>query len=235
MWKTSLKEKHTKQYLLLKKLLLEMFFPKKCLGCGKEKTWLCSKCFQEIYFSAQEKTILFPKKHPLTGLIPVVSYHQPLFQIILHQYKYHFAKELAEPLSRFLIKKLKQYPSLFKTKPVVIPVPLHPKRLRWRGFNQVELLAQKLSWKFDLPLNKNCLIRIKHSTPQVDLKNHLERKNALKNAFSLKEKINLKQKNIILIDDVWTTGATLTECAKILRKLKPKEIWGVVLAKASNN
>ena len=107
-------------------------------------------------------------------------------------------------------------------------MPLHKKRQRLRGFNQSEQLARAISKNFNLEINHN-LIRIKHKKAQAKLheKNRWEN---IKNCFSYQGK-NLNNKNILLIDDVATTGATLNECAKVLKENNAKEVWGLVVAK----
>jgi ComF family protein len=122
-----------------------------------------------------------------------------------------------------------------------VPVPLHKRKLRERGFNQAELLAKEVAEYFSLSLETKALIRKKYTPPQVRTKNHKARRESLKNAFEISsiftkkcisENTNfLKEKIIILIDDVTTTGATLFEAAKVLKRAGAKEVWGLVVAK----
>ena len=110
---------------------------------------------------------------------------------------------------------------------LIMPIPLHKRRRRWRGFNQSELLAKIIGKNFDLEFSED-LKRIKYTTPQAKL-DRKQRKTNIKNCFVWTGK-NLKNKNIILVDDVTTTGSTLNECARVLRANGAREIWGLVIA-----
>jgi len=129
-----------------------------------------------------------------------------------------------------------------KEKPILIPIPLHPRRLRERGFNQAEILAREISKYFNWDVLTDVLTRKRYTTAQVNLKAHERAKN-LKNAFDeeIKKYRNreikdddasiIKNRTVILIDDVLTTGATLNEAGKVLKDLGVNEVWGVCLAK----
>lgn len=218
--------------------ILDLLFPVQCLGCGQEGKYICPVCFEKIPL---EQKIIYragPKKSPLTGLITAGFYNYPLLKEAIRRYKYDFVKGLARPLGQLMVKSLetgmvlKQYQNSSPKKLFLIPVPLHQKRLRWRGFNQAELLAQEISQTLNLPLS-NVLERIKRALPQVKIKEASERKRNIKNVFRLRQPLNsdLQHSTIILIDDVLTTGATLKECAGILKKAGAKKIWGLVLAR----
>jgi len=113
----------------------------------------------------------------------------------------------------------------------LIPLPLHPSREKERGFNQSELLAEIISKTFNLPLEKNILIRAKNTRAQAELTDWEERQANLQNAFTVANPENLKGKNIILVDDVYTSGATMSAAAETLRASGAKKIIGLVLAK----
>jgi ComF family protein len=165
-----------------------------------------------------------------------------LLRQIIYEYKYRFVQELSIPLSYLMTVFLQRidFVKIFKSSNVdliLIPVPLHGRRLAWRGFNQAELLAQKIATHFNSTLINDILIRSRHALPQMDIKDQNERKENIKTAFAISKKYNfeknnfLKDKIVILIDDISTTGSTLEECAKTLKPLKPKEIWGLVIAR----
>ena len=113
----------------------------------------------------------------------------------------------------------------------LIPMPLHSSREKERGFNQSELLAEIISKTFNLPLEKNILIRAKNTRAQAELTDWEERQANLQNAFTVANPENLKGKNIILVDDVYTSGATMSAAAETLRASGAKKIIGLVLAK----
>jgi competence protein ComFC len=123
---------------------------------------------------------------------------------------------------------------IFPEDAFLLAVPLHSKRLRWRGFNQAELLAQVISRQLEIPLAKNILRRFKYRPPQASVKGVWQKKMNVKDSFQLfsesSRSIPFQDKTIILVDDLSTTGATLAECAKVLKSLQPKEIWGLVIA-----
>lgn len=145
--------------------------------------------------------------------------------------KYKFAKGVAEELGRYAILELKKrFPTLPK-KAGLVPIPLYWHRQNWRGFNQSsllgEIIAKEMGWQF-LP---DLLIRKKSTTPQVQLKGH-DRKKNVKGVFAVNPQYGLKTIHPILIfDDVWTTGSTMKEAAKTLKKAGVKEIWGLTLTK----
>ena len=124
---------------------------------------------------------------------------------------------------------------------MVVAVPLHKQRIRERDFNQAELLAKEVAEYFSLPLNANVLIRKKYTPPQAKTKNHKARRKSLENTFEISPEFTkrcvaenknlLKEKTIVLVDDVFTSGATLSEAAKVLKQAGAKKIWGLTVAK----
>jgi ComF family protein len=113
-----------------------------------------------------------------------------------------------------------------------VPVPLSKKKLRWRGFNQAEEIAKELANFLKIPLISDCLIKTKETKDQVEL-SEKERKENVKGAFYIKNKEKIAGKNVLLVDDVFTTGATMEEAAKVLNEAGSEKIVGVVVAKAS--
>lgn len=112
----------------------------------------------------------------------------------------------------------------------IVPVPLHPRRLRERGYNQSGLLAKELGKLINLPVIQDSLIRIKEARPQVRASNVKERRRNVANAFICQdEKVSGKQ--IILVDDVCTSGATLESCASALKNKGAITVWGLTLAR----
>ncbi len=114
---------------------------------------------------------------------------------------------------------------------LLIPIPLHKSRLRERGFNQALVLAREIEKRFPLPLDYLNLQRIRDTQPQINLKEKERRKN-VRGAFGLREKQKVKGKRILLIDDVYTTGATVNECSRVLRKGGAKRVDILTLARA---
>ena len=246
--------------------VLDLLFPKFCLGCQKEGFYICSDCLAKIEINKFSNCFICGKrtadnqvcstcqrKTKLTGLLIASSWENLLLRQIIYEYKYRFIKDLSIPLSELLVIFLNhsgfftQHLPLDIDSYILIPIPLHKRRLIWRGFNQAELLAKQLNKYLKIPLVNNLIIRSRHTLPQMDISDKSKRIKNIANAFQLNPEWSpgfsqrqeshpkgwspVRGKIIILIDDVCTTGSTLEECAKILKPLKPKEIWGLVLAR----
>lgn len=219
----------------MKNKIIDLLFPKTCLGCNKSGQFLCNSCLQYLYLNILSSPTI-DQLDPISKIIVASDYNYPLVKKIIHHYKYNFVKELSDPLALLAIKQLQQT-QLLPEKTILVPVPLHPYRLRWRGFNQSQMLAEKINQKLKFPLLNQIIIRQKNTKPQVKFNNQQRQKN-IKNAFTLNEKlinskkISFKDKTFVLIDDVITSGITLQECARTLQKLNPKQIQAAVIAQA---
>lgn len=233
---------------MIKKFILDLLFPQFCLGCQKEGEILCAECFEKIPFYSGflcpvcGKRDWEPRKHIacadktfLKTLIVATAY-DGIVRKIIHAYKYKSIQSLTEPLSQLLIKTMGTgLPNRFFGFSI-IPIPLHPARLKQRGFNQAELIAKKLGEFYKIPVINNALIRVKNTLPQVEVGEKEKRKENIKNAFACLPaealaKAGFREKKILLIDDVSSTGATLEEAARVLKNSGAKEIWGIVVAK----
>ncbi len=231
---------------------VDLLFPSTCIGCNIEGEILCDDCLKLIPFESLqvcpicEQTITVSgalctlcKNNsiaPLKRLVVAASYQDQLLPKAIHFYKYKFVHELATPLGKILEKALL---SLNVPAPdVIVPVPLHPRRLRWRGFNQAKLLADHLSINLVphllLPVEENILVRTRNTSSQLKVKNYSSRLENISGAFSIDPKhdsSSITRNHVLLVDDVCTTGATILECAKELQTLGPKSITAVVLAR----
>lgn len=227
----------------IKKMILDGLFPVRCLGCGTFDHWICPQCHTTLPILTEQhcpicKKHITPngdvcftcdKKHlsNIDGIFIASYYHDPLLKKAIHYYKYRFAHEISEPLALLIAQSLNN--STLPTPDMIIPVPLHKRRLRWRGFNQSELLAHMLN--LQIPVITDILIRIRYTKPQVQSKNKKERQKNLSNAFTTNTDHKITQKNILLIDDVVTTGATLEACAGALKKSGARNVHCLVLAR----
>lgn len=214
MWKT------------IKNFLKDALFPVNCLGCQKPGDLICSSCLKQIIISGLWKVNL---RH-LDKAVSALDYRQPLVKKAVKTLKYSpFNQNVLEYLVPFLIEFLKFSPKavnyLKKNNFVLVPVPLTRKKLAIRGFNQSELIARELASEFNWPLRN--VLKKTHDTPSQTSLDYQQRKNNVRNAFEVREKCPL---NVILVDDVMTSGATLNEAAKTLRQAGAKEIWAIVLA-----
>jgi len=143
----------------------------------------------------------------------------------IHQLKYQNLKAISAHLARLLADYLRLNPL---PGGALVPVPLHPRRLRERGYNQSALLARELAKLVNLPLVADCLIRVKEARPQVRTGTVAERRENVANAFICDGKLSGKQ--IILVDDVCTSGATLEACATTVKNSGAASVWGLTLA-----
>jgi len=235
----------------VKEFLLNLLFPLYCINCQREKNYLCQDCFslidistsQHCPFCSPAKIVLdgktcysCRKSKKLTGLFCAASYQNFIIKKSISQFKYEpYIKELAKPLASLIIQhfQLLDYPpSFFRDRSdfALIPVPLHKKRRRWRGFNQAEEIALQLSLFFKMPLISDCLLKTKQTLPQVQL-SEKERTDNVKSAFVCQNKNLIKEKKILLVDDVFTTGSTMEECARVLKDSGAKEVWGIAVAR----
>jgi ComF family protein len=248
--------------------LLDLLFPWQCLYCQKEVENdypLCKDCFHQIPIFddficpvCQKRLSGINQKHRscqgkthLTALGVVSSYDNSILKEVIHHFKYKKIKNLAQPLSLLTIQFLENsfyFSQLPKNNLLIIPLPLHLRKEKQRGFNQSELIAKKVTDYFHFPLRSDILLRVINNPAQVNIKGIEQRKLNVQGIFQIQNKDYLfslclrrrgfarnrevlKNKTIILIDDVYTTGATMEEAAKVLKLNGAKKVIGLVLAK----
>jgi len=223
----------------IRQWLLDIVFPKFCLNCRKEGSYLCYDCQSLIEISGFHRQY---SSQNLDDLYFAADYRNPLVEKTIRSFKYEpFARELAETLSSLIIthfQLMDNKPDFFplsaagkKTADfIIVPVPLHKKRLKWRGFNQAEELSKELAGFFGLPLFSNYLIRVKETLPQAALSQPARQEN-VKGVFLAGDKETIENKNILLVDDIFTTGATMEECAGLLKAAGAGKVIGLVAAR----
>ncbi len=217
---------------------LDVAFPKKCVVCGKLDTLFCENCQSKITFLRTQNCPFCLKitprgrvckscghKSALTGVTVMAHFEEPLKEVI-HQYKYEFIKALKDDLAHLAWPYLEDFPK----NSVLTCVPSSPKRLAWRGYNQAEEIAGILALQSGLSFRPKLLKRTSYKTPQTQL-SRKERFKNVENAFEAKRNFNLKGKQVVIFDDLVTSGATLNACAKELRKMGASRVWGLVLAR----
>lgn len=138
---------------------------------------------------------------------------------------------LAIELERYMNQHTPPLPAFRAAASLLVPVPLAPKRFNERGFNQALLLAAALGKILAIPVDTNTLLRIKETKPQVECETSQERQKNVLGAFALRESGDLKGKTILLVDDIYTSGATMNECARLLKRAGARTVWGVAVAK----
>lgn len=218
-------------------LILDSLFPIRCTGCRKADTWLCSECYHKIP-RLTPSALLFDKRdspdQKLDGLIAATLFRTPIVARLIHLYKYAFVEDLKIPLGRLLAESLLR--TSLPLPHFITFVPLHPRRLRQRGWNQSELLAQELCASLNAPVplfsTSTLLRRTRFTKPQIQTRSREERLRNLTGAFQTAAGIPLLKGQIVwIVDDVATTYATLEECAKVLKAAGAKEVYGLVVAR----
>ncbi len=151
-------------------------------------------------------------------------------QELIHRLKYGKKVHLSRPLGHITVRHLGGFLDETGVE-VIVPVPLHPKRLRERGFNQAILLADFLSRNWHIPISRNNLRRVRWTEPQVNLSPEDRVKN-VRGAFAAKEPLLFENRKIVLVDDVYTTGSTVSECARVLKRAGADKVYVVTVARA---
>ncbi len=251
------------KFSMIMNFILDTLFPKFCLGCQKEGTYLCDDCralldisefsyclceangapkrlFQDQAIDGQAIRQTYGKcpkcqNRKLSGLYFALPYKDKfLTKKLIYQFKYQpYLKDLAKTLASILVEHFvlsnKNTNEIWKNS-ILIPVPLDRKKLKSRGYNQSEELAKELSNAINVPVVSNVLIKIKHTDPQMKL-SKIEREKNLAGAFIIKKPFDFAKGKIFLVDDVYTTGSTMQECARILLEAGAKQVWGICLAR----
>lgn len=200
--------------------IINCLFPETCLVCGQGREPLCLSCLENL---PRLKPADWPTLPNLDQTLSALPY--PALAKILHAYKYQGLTNLAGPLAKILADYLaEQLPKLKNA--VIIPLPSHSRRISERGFDHLKLITDQLS---NWPVYNDILIRTKYTPHQVKL-NRNERLTNLKDCFFLGEPQEITGRTVILIDDVVTTGSSLSEAAKELKQGWPKKIIGLTLA-----
>lgn len=208
------------------------FFPKICYGCGKEGSFVCQNCRPDVPCLLDNPLKFHQSNDKLDGLISYYRYHgwaaaivkaakfgdQPRFRALEE-----LSKEFAEELSNKTL--------LFDKGTVLVPIPLHWWRQRKRGYNQAELIAKQLSKTLNIPMDTHLLMRNIYTEPQTLQEKPARRAKNISGAFCIKSNASIPER-AILVDDVWTTGATMQECCRMLKLTGVKTVWGTTILRA---
>ena len=238
--------------------LADWLYPPRCRGCvarlaGDDTEYFCAACWSKIQLVDHPLCDCCGRPYPDAGgddhacgiclsrppqflrarawaCYPrEESEEHPLRQAV-QKFKYGRKVSLGRPLGWVMARGCREFLAGCAAD-VIIPVPLHPKRLRWRGFNQSVSLAREVSRTYAVPMDPFLLRRIKETPPQTQL-NEEERRRNVRGAFALAPGRAIGKKNVLLIDDVYTSGATVNECSRALRKGGAKQVLVLTLARA---
>ena len=208
--------------------LINLVYPPTCGICGKlNNDFLCKKCEKiletEAIYGVDKTLDKYFNEH-----LYIFLYQEIIRRIIL-KYKFQEEAYLYKTFVNFLLKnenffeKIKKYDT-------IVPVPISRKRFKERGYNQSELIAKEIACSSKLELETECLFKTKNIIEQSKL-NKEERLKNIQGVYDLVNKRKLYKKKILLVDDIYTTGSTVNECARVLRKARPSKIGVFTLAK----
>jgi ComF family protein len=231
--------------------IADVIFPPQCLGCTEIIPHLsgqafCPACKEQIrfltgslcpicgiaFFASPAQDHLCGnclEKKPYFSLARAVASYETLILNLIHQFKYGHNITVGSALASFMAEF--NFPDFdFTEYSLIIPVPLHIRRLRERGFNQALILANAIGEKYQISVNFSLLKRLKFTLTQTGLDRSAREKN-VKGTFAAIDNSKIDSQNIILIDDVYTTGATVNQCAKTLIKAGANKVAVLTLAR----
>jgi len=228
------------QITRLKGIALDLLFPQRCVGCGQWGDFICAACRQLL---SPIGPPICPKcgRPQSSGILCATCVDWPVhidgirspfrfegaLRKAVHELKYQNLRAIAAPLAELLSEYLANNPLPID---VLVPVPLHPQRLRERGYNQSVLLARELGKRRQLPVVTGFLVRARDTPPQARTANVAERRLNIVKAFVCLDN-GIRGKRVLLIDDVATSGATLDAAAAALKSGNASSVWGLTIAR----
>ena len=211
-----------------KNYLLDIFFPIKCFGCGLKDKVLCDNCVAKIPQTERETE---------NGIIALFDYRDPLVKKIIWELKYHHKRYIGEKLGKILYEYLLEEVSEMKNgfagnKIIVVPVPISTKKTKIRGYNQALSIARGFCGCQNkiFEIGNDIVGRSVERTPQARITDRKKRLENVKGVFILKKKEKVAGRTIIIIDDVTTTGGTISEIMKILKNAGASKVVGFAVA-----
>jgi ComF family protein len=230
-----------------KNRLLDLIFPPLCLTCEKHLAKeqddgpVCTTClasparYQKLFCPICLNTLRSADDtchpHALYSLVPATSYDNPIIKKMVWQLKYEGWQSLAMPLAHLLVKAAKDN-NLKLDNAIVVPLPLHSSKKRKRGFNQSELMADIVKGQLHLVWSPDNLERVKNTASQAAQPDWGAREKNVEDAFFINNPEQFLKKNVILIDDIFTSGTTLKEAARVLKLAGANKITALVIARA---
>ncbi len=206
--------------------LTDLVFPPLCWCCGRVDVRSCVDCLRALQAAPLQVTARRADKLDMES---ATGPHVGLLQSAVQALKYEGYKELAEPLAERLINALRWLDWSFD---IILPIPLHSERLRERGYNQAELLADRVAVELGLFCATDCVARVRNTEQQAQLRG-AERRSNVKGAFEVVT--DVAGLRILLVDDVVTSGETLNECASELRKHGAAAVYGIAVSKGGQS
>lgn len=225
----------------------ELFYPKFCLDCGMIGSYVCLNCRKKLVYIDKDRCHYCQKPSPyglthgrcqkkngIDGFIAIFHYNN-LLKKIVKNFKYRLVvsvwKELSLSIEPEKLLKINFYKKLTLEKKIFLqPIPLHPRKIKERGFNQAVIISKFFQQFLRLPIKDN-LIRIRETKPQAQIQEIKKRRVNVKNAFKVRNREEIKDNAIILVDDLLTSGRTAEEATTVLKKAGAKTVFVLTLAK----
>lgn len=224
----------------LQREVIDLFFPRSCLGCGKVGDFICSRCSKKLSrllppicqrCGKPESSGTYCRECWGTrnhiDVIRSVFVFEGIIRRAVHEFKYRNLRAIAVDLSQYMADYFLEYKLAAD---ILLPVPMHANRLRKRGYNQSDLLAELISGRLSLPVRGDLIRRVRDNKPQARTTCVEERRSNMENTFTCISS-EVSGKDIIIIDDVCTSGATLEACAAALKMKGASNVSGFTLAR----
>ena len=222
---------------------LDLLFPRRCVGCGEEGSFLCARCEETLprltapfcrlcaQPLASGEMCSRCREAPLAGLEGIRAPYlmEGIARDCVHKLKYQDFRAMAGVLGGLVTTHAAE---MAMPATVLVPVPLHPRRLRARGYNQSALLAREMGRRMDIPVAERALRRTRAAPPQARSANLAERSRNVEGSFTVRD-ASLSGSAVLLVDDVCTTGSTLAACAVALKAAGVRSVWAVTVARES--
>lgn len=223
--------------------LLDLIYPPVCLACKRElppaMEILCLRCWYELPETHQHECVENAFTEVFWGRVPIITGAALYYfsksgrvQRLIHQLKYERKPGIGYELGAYYGNYLRQA-ALFRTVEAVVPVPLHPRKEKQRGYNQAFVFGEGIATGMDVPIWKGALLRKEYAASQTR-KSRLDRMQNVQQSFQLGDTQPIKGKHVLLVDDVLTTGATLEACAMLLVGMEGVRVSLATLAMASD-
>lgn len=215
-------------------MIKKLIYPtdRKCFFCyelsNNINNYLCSECYQRLEFIHDYRDIPSDR---LNGVYSSLLYTS-ITKDLLHKFKFEDGNYLCKPLSEIMLETIKKRE--INNIDMIISVPLHRLRESERGYNQSYLLAREIGNKLGIYVGKDIVIKTKNKKPQSELQ-YYDRLGNLKEVFKVKRKEELRDKNILLIDDIITTGTTILEVSKVIIEAGAKSVTGLTLTSTNHS
>ncbi|MDO9577610.1 MAG: ComF family protein [Candidatus Cloacimonadales bacterium] len=223
--------------------LIDLLFPRTCFSCNDriQNDIICESCLNSLEFLTEVCPVCGAYDQGKTCLIcqgnefqfdkarSVFQFNKMILNLI-HDLKYDEMRKVAILFGKLTEDYLREF-NPFQSVDIIAPVPLHKVKKRSRGFNQSQLLTAEISRRMNWPHEPNLIQRRRFTETQTKL-GRKDRKKNVQDAFSLKAKLNINNKNILIVDDVFTTGATVNSISSVLRQNGAAKVFVLTIARA---